>query len=266
MTNQPPPFCDLPLQQDALNIRQVLFWLGLAAALLGLVWQAGGLHMASLYLIGLALGFAFLHSAFGFAGAYRRFILDRDARLINGQLLLLALTGILFAPLLAQGELFGVPLSPASAPISVSVAIGAFMFGIGMQLAGGCGSGTLFALGSGNLRMGVVLLAFCGGAFWGSLDLYKWEELPGMDEIVLGDQLGWFSATLLQVAVLALIWLAVRRAAREQPAQPVRYYHLWRGPWPLWIGITAITTIKCPDPADRRAPVEHHLGIFAVGC
>ena len=244
MTDQTPPPCDLPPQRNTPNLRQLLLWLGLAAVLLALVWQTGGLHMVLLYLIGLALGFAFLHSAFGFAGAYRRFILDRDARLVNGQLLLLALTGILFAPLFAQGEWMGLELSPASAPVSVSVAIGAFMFGIGMQLSGGCGSGTLFALGSGNLRMGIVLLAFCGGAFWGSLDLYKWEALPGVDEIVLGDQLGWFGATLLQIAALALIWLMVRRAAREQPAQPVRRYHLWRGPWPLWAGITAIALLS----------------------
>lgn len=244
MTNQPPPLCDSPHQQNTASIRHILLWTGLAGALLGPVWQAGGPRMVSLYLISLGLGFAFLHSAFGFAGAYRRFILDRDARLINGQLSLLALTGILFAPLLAQGELLGVELSPASAPVSVSVAVGAFMFGIGMQLAGGCGSGTLFALGSGNLRMGVVLLAFCGGAFWGSLDLYAWEKLPGAGEIVLGNRLGWLGATLLQVAVLALIWLAVRHAAREQPAQPVRRYHLWRGPWPLWAGIMAIALLS----------------------
>jgi len=245
MPRQTQPFCDYPPPHNQISHRQLLFWISFASVLLGLVWQASGLRMVLLYLIGLAFGFAFLHSAFSFASGYRRFILERDAHMINGQLLLIALTSILFAPLLAQGELLGVTLSPASAPVSISVAVGAFLFGIGMQLAGGCGSGTLYALGSGNLRMGVVLLAFCGGAFWGSLDLYEWAaRLPGTDEIVLGDQWGWLNATLFQIAALFLIWLVVRRVARKPPARAISSYHLWHGPWPLWAGIVAIALLS----------------------
>jgi hypothetical protein len=35
----------------------------------------------------------------------------------------------------------------------VSVIVGATMFGLGMQLGGGCGSGTLFTVGGGSARM-----------------------------------------------------------------------------------------------------------------
>jgi hypothetical protein len=48
---------------------------------------------------------------------------------------------LLFAPLLMVGEVFGQRLAGAVAPASVQVAIGSALFGLGMQLGGGCGSG-----------------------------------------------------------------------------------------------------------------------------
>jgi uncharacterized membrane protein YedE/YeeE len=52
-------------------------------------------------------------------------------------MLMLAMATVLFAPLLAAGEVLGRPLAGALAPASVSVLIGAFLFAIGMQLGGG---------------------------------------------------------------------------------------------------------------------------------
>ncbi|BBI64227.1 hypothetical protein HSBAA_55330 [Vreelandella sulfidaeris] len=44
------------------------------------------------------------------------------------------------------------------APIGISVLVGAFLFGLGMQLGGGCASGTLFTAGGGNARMLITLV------------------------------------------------------------------------------------------------------------
>ena len=51
------------------------------------------------------------------------------------------------------------------APLGVAVVAGAFMFGLGMQLAGGCGSGTLYKA-DGGMRVLVVLGAACAGLQW----------------------------------------------------------------------------------------------------
>ena len=45
-------------------------------------------------------------------------------------------------------------------PVGVSVVVGAFLFGVGMQLGGGCASGTLYTAGGGNTRMLITLIAF----------------------------------------------------------------------------------------------------------
>lgn len=191
-----------------------------------------------LFGIGIAMGVALYHAAFGFTAAYRRAITDKDISGIAAQGLMLALAMVLFAPALASGELFGRPVVGAIAPVSVSMALGALMFGLGMQLAGGCGSGTLFTAGGGNLRMAVVLAFFCIGGFWGSLDLALWQQLPGIGSVALGDQWGWSWAVVAQLAVLAAIYGGLRflGGRHRRPLlgeQPLSLGILMRGPWPL---------------------------------
>ena len=83
-------------------------------------------RMNLLLLIGLAMGFTLYHAAFGFTGAYRRLIVDRDLSGIVAQFVMLAVAMLLFAPTLASGEVFGQSVWGAVAPVSVSMAIGAW--------------------------------------------------------------------------------------------------------------------------------------------
>ncbi|NMM38050.1 MAG: YeeE/YedE family protein [Glaciimonas sp.] len=111
------------------------------------------LRMAGLFLLGAALGATLYHAAFGFTGAYRRLIIERDTRGLQAQLVMLGVATLLFAPVLTAGSVFGREVVGAVAPVGWQVAAGAFLFGIGMQLGNGCGSGTLFTLGGGSRRM-----------------------------------------------------------------------------------------------------------------
>src|SRR3970040_2489495 len=138
--------------------------LALAAALafaLAAATLLQGARMLALLALGLLIGLTLYHAAFGFASAYRVLIERRSTRAVRAQLLMLAVATLLFAPALAQGTLFGREIVGALAPAGVAVAAGAFLFGIGMQLAGGCGSGTLYAAGGGQLRMGGTLAMVC---------------------------------------------------------------------------------------------------------
>ncbi len=186
----------------------VLLW---GTALLG---DYGWRH-ASLLGLGAALGLVLYVTAFGFTSGYRRVILQRDFSAVYAQLLMLAIATVLFAVPLAQGSALGHPASGATAPVSLQVVAGAFLFGLGMQLGGGCGSGTLFGVGGGNTRMLVTLAAFCAGAFWASLHMSAWARLPAAAPISLGQTLGWPAAVSLQLGVLGLIAIAVRGARRS---------------------------------------------------
>ena len=211
--------------------------LALAAGLL-VHLSASGAKLPVLFLIGIGFGVALYHASFGFTAAYRNAILENDISGITAQLLMLAAAMLLFAPILAEGRVFGQGVTGAVAPVSISMAFGAFLFGIGMQLGGGCGSGTLFAAGGGNLRMVLVLVFFCVGGLWGRLALYWWSQLPGLGSVSLGRELGWGPAVGLQFGALGLIYLGLRRLGWENK-RPVwwdggfSFQTLLKGPWPL---------------------------------
>ena len=214
-------------------------WLGaggLAAGGLG----AGGWRLAALFLLGGGLGISLYHAAFGFTAAYRNAILHRDVAGVRAQLVMIALAMLLFAPILAAGELFGRPIGGALAPVGLRVAIGAFLFGLGMQLGGGCGSGTLFTVGGGSIRMLVALVAFCAGAFLGSLDGGGAFDAWTLGTVSLGRELGFFPALVAQLALLAAIWLGLSAWAGDRPQRRLWDWdggldrrRLLAGPWPL---------------------------------
>ncbi len=115
-------------------------------------------------LIGFAAGIALYHASFGFTAAWRRFLREGKGVGLRAQLVMLAVTCLVFFPLLAREQVFGQDLYGFVNPLGLALALGAFLFGIGMQLGGGCGSGTLYTAGGGSSRMIVTLAAFIAGS------------------------------------------------------------------------------------------------------
>src|SRR3954468_1561738 len=110
-------------------------------------WQQG-----LLFLLGSALGLTLYHALFGFTSAWRVFIADRRGAGLRAQMIMLAVAVVLFFPPLGQGVLFGQPVHGEYGAVGVGMLTGAFLFGLGMQLGGGCASGTLYSAGGGNTR------------------------------------------------------------------------------------------------------------------
>ncbi len=223
-------------------------WLaaGLAAtaALALALYQEDG-KMAVLFLIGLAMGVALYHAAFGFTGAYRRAIVQREVSGVQAQVVMIAVAMVLFAPILAQGQAFGEPVGGALAPVGLAMAFGAFLFGVGMQLGGSCASGTLFATGGGGLKALLVLVFFCLGAFWGSLDLAAWQTLPGFGAISLAQTWGYEIALPAQLALLGLIYWGLRRYGHGAPSFGWPGWRgLARGPWPVMWAALALALLN----------------------
>lgn len=160
------------------------------------------------FVIGVGMGITLMHAAFGFSGSWRVFIRTRDGRGVRAQLLLLGLTSLLFSSI---GEGFPyVQASAALAPVGVSVIVGAFLFGIGMQLGGGCGSGTLYTMGQGQVDMLITLTFFIVGATVGSAHLHWWLDLPGFGSISVIEHFGWWRALILQLTLLVVLYVLVR--------------------------------------------------------
>jgi len=95
-------------------------------------------RQAALFLVGALAGVVLYHAAFGFTSAWRVFIADRRGAGLRAQMLMLAVACVLFFPVLAaSAPVLGQAVRGSVAPLGLSVIVGAFIFGVGMQLGGG---------------------------------------------------------------------------------------------------------------------------------
>ena len=207
-------------------------------------WRHG-----ALFLVGGVLGLFLYHAAFGFTSSWRVFISDRRGAGLRGQMLLLAIACVLFFPVLASGTpLFTETIRGNVNPLGTSVVVGAFLFGIGMQLGGGCASGTLFTVGGGNTRMLVTLAGFIAGSVVGAAHAPWWQSLPELEPVSLVQSFGPWVALAMSVALFGAIALTTivlerqRHGRRLEAPQPPR--HGWarvmRGPWPYVAGAVGL--------------------------
>ena len=90
---------------------------------------------------GSGAGVILYQSAFGFTSAWRSAITVGRGDGLRAQLLMLSVTCAVFFPLIARGELLGQTLRGSVSPAGIGVIVGAFLFGVGMQLGGGSPSG-----------------------------------------------------------------------------------------------------------------------------
>ncbi len=227
-----------------------------AVAIAGLVVVAAlgarelGWRQAALAGVGFFAGMALYHSSFGFAASWRRFLQDRRGRAIRAQLIMLALAIFVFFPALANGALFGREVSGFVAPVGAALVFGAFLFGLGMQLAGGCGSGTLYTAGGGNTRMIVALAAFVAGSFAATADPLGWRGWPDIGAHSLVDALGApgaLAAAGLALAAcygLALAAERFRHGRAEALTADLARGSALSGPWPLFIGAAALALVN----------------------
>lgn len=229
----------------------------IAASLLAAVAMAafavGGARMATLALIGAALGLALHHSSFGFAAGYRSLMRDGRSAQVRGQLLLLGLAVLLFAPALAVGSVLGQPVRGFVFPIGLELAIGAFLFGVGMQIANGCGSGALYAAGGGSARMLVTLGAFVVGATLAAFTFEHWSGLPRLDALSIPAALGPWGGLAAQLGVIGALWWILHRVERARhgavepiaraPGGPSGAPSLLLGGWSFAAGAAALAAL-----------------------
>jgi len=173
-------------------------------------------RQAVLLLVGVVMGAALAGARFGFTTGWRQLIEQRDPRGVTGQAMLLALASAAALPLLGQFS----ELNAALGPPSVSLLVGAFVFGLTMQIADGCGSGTLYKAGLGVPLNAAILPLFALGSFLGSVHLDSWLALGQAAPVSLSAEFGTGAALGLTFAGLAIALVGVR---------------LWVGPGRTWL-------------------------------
>jgi uncharacterized protein len=209
----------------------------------------------------------------GFTSAWRVMIAEGRGDGLRAQMLMLAVTCLVFFPVLAKGQFFGQAVRGSVSPLGLSVVAGAFLFGVGMQLAGGCASGTLYTAGGGNVRMIVTLTAFIAGSVVGVIQQPWWDRAPKLDPISLVARYGTLAALAVSLSIcgaVALISLVIERRRRASSAigdgpdsraagsfrtRSAFGERSWlRGPWPLVAGALGLAVVNIATLAVAGRP------------
>ncbi len=263
-------------------VPQHVLGLGLAgvAALVLVVVSGQGAATSVYWLIGLAFGFVLQRSRLCFAGAFRDLFLSRDGRLMRAVILglFVATAGfsLFMARLVPDPAIGGLPPQAHVLPVGLHQVVGGVVFGIGMVLAGGCVSGTLFRVGEGYVGSMVALLGILVGLevaahtwnWWWQVHI---EQAP---IVWLPQLLGHGGAVALTMGALAVAYIAVlwvesgappAFSGRVRPEPPVIGFSdrmralarqvFVRG-WPAAVGGAALGVVNLASYA-----YDHPLGV-----
>ena len=185
---------------------------------LGLAVTFSGNH-ALLWALGAALGYTLYRGSFSFAGAFRLALAEGRGAGLRAQMLMLAILVTVMLPAIQAGTLAGAPVRGIVFPAGMAVIIGAFIFGIGMQLGGGCASGTLYTAGGGNTRMLLTLIFFVAGATIAAFDSERWSDLPTLSATTLPELFGLWPALFGSLAIFLLVALGSRILEQRRHGQ-----------------------------------------------
>lgn len=182
---------------------------------IGLFLNSRGNNTAWLFITGLAFGYILQRSRFCFTASMRDPYLTGSTTLTRAVLIAFAITTIGFTAIKYGYFSKGLPVPGMSyvVPISFATIAGAFMFGIGMVIAGGCASGTLMRVGEGFFMQILSLIFFIVGSLLGANHFGWWKEvfISKGTAVFLPDVFGWLGAVVLQLIVIFLLYIAAEK-------------------------------------------------------
>jgi len=232
--------------------------------------------------IGFLFGFFLERSDLCGASAFSEVVLAKDPRKLWGIWVLIVVSMLAFA--LGSGTGW-IVLSPKPL-IWANYLVGGVLFGIGMVLAGGCVSGTLFKSGQGNLNsmaalvgipLGIAAVEY--GPLQGLLKQLKTHVVPNADggAVTLASVTGLSYSTLaIMIAVVTLCATLIlrRRATAERgpagsTADDPLVERILRRPWKPWqsglaIGLLALAAYASSAASGRNYPLGVTHGVLHV--
>ncbi len=196
-----------------LLITVIAIYLTLRNETLGLFW-----------LIGIAFGFILQRARFCFTASMRDPYLTGSTTVTRAVLIAFAVSSIGITAI-KYGYLMNgltVPGSSYIVPISIATGVGAFMFGVGMVIAGGCASGTLMRIGEGFWMQLLSLFFFVVGSLWGAHDFGWWYRnfMVSGKRVFLPDYFtnlfnstafGWFVGLLTNLLIILGLYIAAHK-------------------------------------------------------
>lgn len=191
--------------------------LGVIASASIVLWSVAQIErqMAIFWLFGLAFGFVLQKSRFCFTSAFRDLFLLRHGRVMKGLLVGLAAATVGFALIMSNlvpnPQLGILPPEAHISPLGLNIVIGGLLFGVGMVLAGGCVSGSIYRMGEGYVASWVAFIGIAAGLLTAS---YTWNwwwrfQISRAPRLWLPAWFGHGGAVVVTLASLGLLYLLV---------------------------------------------------------
>lgn len=222
-------------------------------------------NLGAFWIIGITFGVILQRSRLCFAGAFRDLVLLGDGRLMRAILVGLAVATIGFSLLEARfvpDPSFGtLPQGAYIQTVGWATVAGGLAFGIGMVLAGGCMTGTLWRMGEGYLNSWVAMGGILVG-LWAATSTWDWwynNDISHRKAIWLPAEIGMAGSIVVVLGAIALLYVVVlwwemrspqlpaAPTAPEPPVFSVRAYlarglrKIFRGrAWPYLVGAIAL--------------------------
>jgi len=225
--------------------------------------------LATYWAFGIAFGVILQRSRLCFASAFRDLFLMRDGGNLRAILTGLAVASLGFALIQARA----VPTPTAGAlpdqahlmPVSAQFIVGGLLFGVGMVLAGGCVSGTMYRIGEGYVGSMVAMVGILAGLVVATQHWnWWWQTFSAQAPTVwLPGLFGYGGAILATLVLLGIFYLAslwwelragprpsfLPKRAAEVPPSSVsewltqRYRALFGRGWPFVVGVVALAVL-----------------------
>lgn len=182
---------------------------------IGMILGTNNPKLALFWVTGICFGAILQKGRFCFTASMRDPYLTGGTSITRAVLIAFAITTLGFAAIRFGYANQGLPMPGMSyvVPISAATIIGAFIFGIGMVIAGGCASGTLMRVGEGFHMQVLSLLFFIIGSLWGAHDFgwWKYNVISKGKAIFLPDVFGWAGAIVIQLLIIGLLYVAAEK-------------------------------------------------------
>jgi uncharacterized membrane protein YedE/YeeE len=170
---------------------------------------------AVFWLFGLAFGFALQRSRFCFASAFRDLFLLQQGRVMRAILGGMAVATLGFSLVMSNmtpNPALGIlPPDAHVVPLGWHTVVGGILFGLGMVVAGGCVSGSLYRMGEGYVASWVAMGGILAG-LWVASRTWNWwwqVHISQQPAVWLPRYLGYGGAIALTLLALGALYLLV---------------------------------------------------------
>ncbi len=205
----------------------VIYTMGVAG-ILGLIWGAYSYSMneesdyivslSGILLIAGALGYTMQRGRWCMVQGFREPHMTGDCTMAKSVMLSIVIVAIGAAvlkyevPMRAEGEAVLAPINYIRGTFGWAGVVGGFIFGLGAMFAGGCGSGTLWRVGEGQVKL-ILVVPFFGIASsimtaWFRDNDFEADGVLG-SYVYLPDAIGGYGPTLFLIGGAMLAWYLI---------------------------------------------------------